>query len=114
MNEGNEPKSNPSLEVLFEKPKICNPKISPNGNFLVWLERDASRKVLNFKASFFDHDKFISDESESKQLSFFDDYDACSYFTFSADDKYLLFLREPVLGKEMYHLYTIDLSHAMK
>ena len=114
MNEGKEPKSNPSLEVLFEKPKICNPKISPNGNFLVWLERDASRKVLNFKASFFDHDKFVSADSDSKQLSFFDDYDACSYYTFSADDKYLIFLREPVLGKEMYHLYTIDLSQATK
>ena len=104
----------PPLEVLFEKPKICDPKISPNGNYLVWLERDPSRKVLNFRASFFEPKKCVLNESHSKQLSFFEDYDACTFYTFSADDRYILFLREPVLGKEMYHLYTIELSQGMR
>ena len=113
MNEQDELHSIPPLKVLFEKPTICNPKISPNGKYLVWLERDPSRKVLNFRASIFDHDKSETNELDSRQLSFFDDYDACTYYTFSSDDRYILFLREPILGKEMYHLYTIELSQAM-
>ena len=99
----------PPLEVLFEKPQICNPKISPNGRYLIWMERDTLRNVLNFQASVFDSDKDLSTPAKGKQLSFFDDYDACVFYTISEDDRYIIFLREPVLGKEMYHLYTIDL-----
>ena len=113
MNESPELTKLPPLETLFEKPKISNPKISPMGRYLIWLERDPTRKVLNFQASLFDIDIGLSAQVESKQLSFFDDYDACVFYTISTDDKYIIFLREPTLGKEMYHLYTIDISKAM-
>ena len=59
----------PPLHVLFEKPKICNPQISPKGNYLIWLERDPSRKVLNFQASCFDTNADSPFGTNSKQIS---------------------------------------------
>lgn len=119
----------PSVAALFQKPKLCNPVVSLSGKYLVWLERDPKRTVLNFQASVFEpgvlfrHSSASTAEKEglpgkkelrSYQLSFFSDWDACVFYQISADDRYIIFVREPILGKELYHLYTIDLQEALE
>lgn len=100
----------PSIPILFGKPEVQDLRVSFLSSHLVWLQRDPSRKVLNFYHCTLEEEK--KDIITTRQLTYFDDHDAAVHFVFSGDEKYILFLREPVPGKEMYHLYSFDL-HGM-
>lgn len=91
------------LSVLFDKPEKSQLRISPQERWLGWLARD-SNGVLNIWVRRRDA------ASRPMQVTFREDRDVCDYFTFSMDDRTILYLAEPTNGSEFYHLYAVDLD----
>ena len=96
----------PPVPLLFEKPGLVDVTISPLGSYIAYFGRDPVRKVLNIYLQ----DRRSAAPSAARQLTHYDNYDAGVWLGFSADERYLLFLREPQLGCEMYHLFSCDLE----
>eukprot|EP00928_Gymnodinium_smaydae_P038536 TRINITY_DN26565_c0_g3_i1.p1 TRINITY_DN26565_c0_g3~~TRINITY_DN26565_c0_g3_i1.p1 ORF type:complete len:724 (+),score=61.06 TRINITY_DN26565_c0_g3_i1:54-2174(+) len=103
-----------SLPLFFAKPERVQLRISPLGRWLAWLARDPDTKVLNIWIQSQLNDangkKKMVLEDTARQITFATDRDMCRLFTFSMDDKYLLYLRDTQNGNELYHLHAIDLE----
>ena len=98
-------KDNPSaipLPLLFAKPTKDQVRLSPLGTWLAYRSRDSHTGVLNL---------WIQNVKTGKerQLTFEKAWDVCLLYWFTYDDKSIVYLREPKMGSEMYHLYAIDL-----
>jgi len=99
------------LSVLFSKPHKDQVRISPSGSYLAWRTRGRSmgdpqeedNGVLNV---------FVKKRETStiRQITFYKELDACVHFTFTPDDKSIVFLRETKRGSENYHLYAIEID----
>lgn len=100
------------LELLFAKPDKDQLRLSPHGTYLAWRGRvDGTLNLFiqTFNPKAVENGKSIIDET-AKQLTFFTDRDACCYFTFTPDEKTILFLRDITRGSETYHLHAIDID----
>lgn len=93
------------LPLLFGKPEKAQLRISPCEKWLAWTARDTGG-VLNIWVQRRDS------TSAPRQITFQEERDACHFFTFTADDRTLLYLDEPSHGSEFYHLYACDLDTA--
>ena len=99
------------LSVLFSKPHKDQLKISPNGTYLAWRTRGRSMADPNEEDNgimnlFVKH----RETSAIRQITFYKELDACVYYTFTPDDKSIVFLREMKRGSENYHLYAIEIE----
>lgn len=102
------------LPSFFAKPDHASVRVSPQGTWIAWLARDEGTKVLNIWvrrcADGVGYDGSLATKDTGRQITFADDRDACRSFTFSLDDRYLLYLRETRHGNEFYHLHSLDLE----
>jgi len=103
-----------SLPFFFSKPDNAQLRVSPAGKWIAWLARDSKTKVLNLWVRCLKEGEkkvgALALEEKGRQITFVDDRDICRLFTFSLDDKYLLYLRDTHNGNELYHLHSLDLE----
>eukprot|EP00929_Paragymnodinium_shiwhaense_P084163 TRINITY_DN44990_c0_g1_i2.p1 TRINITY_DN44990_c0_g1~~TRINITY_DN44990_c0_g1_i2.p1 ORF type:complete len:742 (+),score=54.70 TRINITY_DN44990_c0_g1_i2:62-2227(+) len=92
------------LPLLFAKPVKAQLRISPGEGWLAWTARGGEKGVLNIWV------QQREPPGQPRQVTFEDERDACDFFTFSVDDRTLLYLAESSHGTEMYHLYAVDLD----
>mmetsp|Transcript_3170 Transcript_3170/g.5779 ORF Transcript_3170/g.5779 Transcript_3170/m.5779 type:complete len:978 (-) Transcript_3170:1051-3984(-) len=99
------------LSVLFSKPHKDQVRISPNGTYLAWRTRGRSMGDPNEEDNGV-RNIFVKKRETStiRQITFYNELDACVYFTFTPDDKSIVFLRETKRGSESYHLYAIEIN----
>ena len=82
------------LALFFAKPAQLQPKLSPGGKSMAYLGRDETG-ILNLWLR-----PDLSDGALDRQITFYDDFDACSVFRF-VDERYIVFLRTTDHGSEL-------------
>eukprot|EP00927_Polykrikos_kofoidii_P077581 TRINITY_DN74513_c0_g1_i1.p1 TRINITY_DN74513_c0_g1~~TRINITY_DN74513_c0_g1_i1.p1 ORF type:complete len:705 (+),score=86.45 TRINITY_DN74513_c0_g1_i1:57-2171(+) len=102
------------LPYFFAKPENTQLRVSPGGKYVAWLARDEETKVLNLWVRRWQEgcgdDGSPLPEETGQQITYADDRDICVFFTFSLDDRNLLYLRDTKNGNELYHLHSLDLE----
>lgn len=91
------------LPALFAKPERSSLRISPLERWLAWTARDENGRLNIWVQQ-------RQPPKEPKKVTFREDRDACIFFTFTMDDKTVLYLSDPSHGSETYHLFAVDLD----
>ena len=100
--------------MLFSKAEAASVQVSPLGNHLAWLAR--VNGVLNLYIAPLPLPPASGGGAAAnkipgaRQLTAAVNRDICFYYTFTRDDKRIIYLREMEHGSELYHIYSINLE----
>ena len=106
--------SSVTLPTLFSKAEAASVQVSPLGNHLAWLAR--VNGVLNLYIAPLPLPPASGGGAAAnkipgaRQLTAAVNRDICFYYTFTRDDKRIIYLRETEHGSELYHIYSINLE----
>ena len=105
------------LAALFSKSDAASVKVSPLGKYIAWLARWEG--VLNLYVAPLplpaeDHSgRSANSIPGAQQLTASSKRDICFHYTFTHDDKHILYVRETEHGSELYHLYSIKIEEVL-